>query len=324
MSDVTYNSTKSEIWAHCKDLRKQLAKTQRAPKPQAEEPVVVSAEPVDLVHDVRASLTIALDNFQAATLLEEELRDELHSVHGVTYEGPSTLSQLCARYTDLIFTNKLSEESLATDNKESLETAKAIGRRDSAASQAELDETIRVTTLQYTRDTTALRESASLARKNRTSEVQAIRDDSVASAEASVESARNSWNAAAEDLVIGERETERILAEAAHAPAKILRAENAGKAQGLAIAQKKIKADSRLVLAERQQLRVQLEEDNENLCATIEAAATRVNSLQERIDNTRNAAITLADTSVTSRSASGALAAVQEIALQQATSPGKK
>ena len=97
----------------------------------------------------------------------------------------------------------------------------------------------------------------------------------------------------------------------------------AGTAQGRAIATKSLLSEARVVSAERFVQRTAIQEEIESTNAQVEVASTRITDLTQRITNARSAAIALAQQSVTSKSASGALAAVSEIALKQAASPVK-
>ena len=332
MSDITYNSTKSAIWKYCKELKNQLAKAEKAagltPAVVAKAPKMVETQPVrlkarDQLVVTRMEVEAALAAFQSITNVVDDMVVTLESVHNVDFTGPDTLTKLCTEYETVTTGNKTTLGELIEKHQAAISTARADLKAQLTQRRAQLDEDQRVEALVYARETADLREKEDRDRDACNEEVQAIADKGDSDATKLLEDDAAEWSAADKEITELSLGASHVLADADGARKRITSAMTAGTAQGRAIATKSLLSEARVVSAERFVQRTAIQEEIESTNAQVEVASTRITDLTQRITNARSAAIALAQQSVTSKSASGALAAVSEIALKQAASPVK-
>lgn len=331
MSNITYSSTKGEIWKHCKELRTQLAKAEKAASdknPTAEvalEPTrALAIQPVVLVADdsleaTRRQVQRALTAFQEQSEVLNALRNTLSNVHDVAFEGPETLTELCAEYEQLLAGNEATSAGTTADRNSAFAEAKQVADSQLEGRREAIHEDRRRLVLAFDRESTSARTEAGIVRKALNDEVRNIATAGEDTANLILSDAEAAWSVAETTVREEHGAAQQVLIQAADAPGRITKATSAGTAQGQAIAAKQVKAAARIVAAATNAEINELREDVEAAQAAVEVSSVRVSRLQTRVDAARQASITLAQQSVTSQSAQGALTAVSEIALRQAS-----
>lgn len=326
--DISYTNTKSEIWKHCKELRTKLAKAEKAadrgPTELAvKKPKTVETQPVRLPVQnqlviARIQVESALIAFQDTTKVVDAMAETLESVHNVDFAGGGTLEALCEEYQAARDSNRAVELALETTNRTTIDEATNTNQAALNQRRATIDEDRRVARLDYDRETVEKRAEDGRDRRSKSDEVRAIEASGAEKARLLATAAEEAWVAAESKASASEAENEVLIGKAGAADFRIAKASAAGTAQGKGIAAKQVQSKMRVVFAERSAVRAEMTEEIRATGGQVEVAEARVIALQNRIESARSSAINLASQSVVSKSDSGALAAVSEIALKQA------